>query len=83
LQQQTILGYLFLDASGKTLAEISYEKQEGNGDNCKPKEKIMITGLPWGSEMRIELQDISTATQFNQSDFTLPVPETYSTQLQP
>jgi len=82
-QQQKLLGYLFLDTSGKTLAEISYEKQENNGENCKPKEKITITELPWGSEIRIELQDISTATQFNQSDFTLPVPRDYYKQLQP
>jgi outer membrane lipoprotein-sorting protein len=82
-EKQKLLGYLFLDANGKTIAEISYTGQEGSGDICQPKEKIHITDLPWGSEIRIELQDISTATQFSPSDFTLPVPVGYFKQLQP
>jgi len=82
-EKQKLLGYLFLDANGKTIAEISYAEQDESGDICHPKEKIHITDLPWGSEIRIELQDISTTTQFNPSDFTLPVPAGYFKQLQP
>lgn len=82
-ERHKVLGYLFLDASGKTIAEISYGEQKGTGDICQPREKIYITDLPWGSEIQIDLQDISTETQFNQSDFILPVPADYYKQLQP
>ena len=81
--KQKLLGYLFLDKNGKTIAEISYEDQDETGDICQPKEKIHITNLPWGSEIRIELQDISTEIQFNQTDFILPVPADYFKQLRP
>lgn len=82
-ERQKLLGYLFLDASGETIAEISYGEQKETGDICQPKEKIYITDLPWGSEIEIELQEISTETQFKQSDFILPVPADYYKQLQP
>jgi hypothetical protein len=83
LQLQQLLGYLLLDSNGKTLADISYEKQSKTPDNCTPKGNINITELPWGSEIRIELQDIDTAMEFTSLDFVLPVPDNYYTQLQP
>jgi outer membrane lipoprotein-sorting protein len=82
--KRKLLGYLFLDKDGKTIAEISYEDLEGEKDGClSPKKKIQITELPWGSEIRIELQDIRTDTQFKDSDFSLPIPDGYYKQFQP
>jgi outer membrane lipoprotein-sorting protein len=84
LAKRKLLGYLFLDNNGKTIAEISYEDQEGNSDGCfSSKRQVRITDLPWGAEIRIELQDIRTDTQFNDSDFSLPEPIGYFKQLQP
>ena len=82
-ERQKLLGYLFLDASGKTIAEITYGQQKESENICQPKEKIYITNLPWGSEIKIELQDIGTGIQFNKTDFILPVPADYYRQLQP
>lgn len=82
--KRKLLGYLFLDKNGNTIAEISYEEQKMGKDGCfSPEKKIQITDLPWGAEIRIELQDIRTDRQFNSSDFTLPQPAGYFKQLQP
>ncbi len=83
LQHQQLLGYLFLDRNGKTLAEISYGNPAKNHTLCAAKEKTQITGLPWGAKVIIELHNISTATRFTESDFVLPVPTSYSKQLVP
>jgi hypothetical protein len=82
-ERQELLGYLFLDAKRKTIAEISYGQQRKTGDICQPKEMIYITDLPWGSEIKIELQNIGTETSFKQSAYILPVPADYYKQLQP
>lgn len=82
--ERKVLGYLFLDKEGQTLADISYEDQGGEKEGCfATKRTIHITDLPWGAEIRIELQDIRTDTQLNTSDFSLPVPVGYFKQLQP
>ncbi len=80
--QMRVLGYLFLDSGGETLAEIVYGEQEGRSSNCKPKNEITITGLPWGSELTIQLKNIATGGRFSEKDFALPVPPGYTTQLQ-
>lgn len=83
LTQRKVLKYLFLDGSGETIAEISYDNQKEDG-NCLPADKkIHITNLPWGSEIKIELRDIRTDNTFSQADFSLPVPTGYFKQLQP
>lgn len=82
-EKRTVLGYLFLDRDGKTLAELSYNNQEERTDYCMPNEKIILTDLPWGSEIRIELKDIRTDTNYRVTDFSLPVPSGYARQLRP
>lgn len=81
--EKKVLGYLFLDKDGKELAEIVYKEQEGKTDECSPKGEILIRDLPWGAEIDIELQDIRTDTEYDESDFSLPVPVNYFKQLQP
>ncbi len=83
LEKRLVLGYLFLDRDGKTLAEIFYTNQEERTDYCIPNEKIILTALPWGSEIRIELRDIRTDTKYQEADFVLPVPVSYAKQLRP
>ena len=80
--QKTVLGYLFLDSSGETVAEIVYGSQQEGSDSCKPEDEVTITGLPWGAELKIELKEINTSNQFSEKDFSLPVPPGYTTQLQ-
>ena len=84
LSQKILLGYLFLDENGNTIAEISYEDQGIESDGCHPKNKVThISELPWGTEIKIELRDIRTDTQWDSSNFSLPVPKGYFRQLQP
>lgn len=82
-EKRKVLGYLFLDREGKTLAEILYENSEDSVDYCTPNEKTTITNLPWGTEIIVELKDIQTDIKFSKTDFTLPVPNGYRKQLQP
>ncbi len=79
--QKNVLGYLFLDSSGETLAEIVYGEQQEGGNNCRPGDAVTITGLPWGAELEIQLKDINTSNQFSEKDFSLPVPPGYTTEL--
>ncbi len=81
--KRKILGYLFLDRDGKTVAEIVYKNSKDRVDYCTPNEKTTITNLPWGVEIIVELKDIQTNTEFSSIDFTLPVPRGYKKQLQP
>jgi len=81
--KRKILGYLFLDREGKTVAEIVYENSTDRADYCTPNEKTTITNLPWGVEIVVKLKDIQTDTKFSKTDFTLPVPRGYKKQLQP
>ncbi len=86
INQKTLLGSLFLDSDGAVLADISYEKSDApkRRENClEPDRTILITGLPWGTEIRIELQDIRTDSPLGEDDFSLPVPENYFRQLMP
>ena len=81
--KRKILGYLFLDREGKTVAEIVYENSTDRVDYCTPNEKTTITNLPWGVEIVVKLKDIQTDAKFSKTDFTLPVPRGYQKQLQP
>lgn len=81
--EREILGYLLLDQKDATLAEISYKDEKGKNILCLPRKTIEVTNLPWGAELRIELREINTDTQFQRDDFSLPVPPGYATQLQP
>ncbi len=82
LLQKTVLGYLFLDSTGATVAEIRYANTQGDRkQSCKPEGTITITQLPWGAELTIKLLNISSASQFNDAGFSLPVPPGYTTQL--
>jgi len=79
--QKTVLGYLFLDSSGETLAEIVYGEQQERSDGCKLRDAVRITGLPWGAELEIQLKSINTSNTYSKKDFSLPVPPGYTTQL--
>ncbi len=87
INQKKLLGYLFLDSDGAVLADISYEEKSDTQKRRKSclasNRTILITGLPWGTEIRIELQDIRTDTPLEEDDFSLPVPENYFRQLMP
>ena len=80
---RTVLGYLFLDNKGSTVAEIIYAQEEGStSGRCEPVKEMTITGLPWGSEMRLKLRAIEMNSQGDEKSFSLPVPPGYTTQLQ-
>lgn len=81
--QGAVLGYLFLDGAGKTLAEISYGDKQGREDHCTPHRELLVTGLTWGATIRVQLQEISSDRQFSTEDFSLPVPKGYTTQRRP
>lgn len=81
--KKEVLSYLFLEDNGDVIAEIRYgEVKEGNVP-CGVHRNIQITGLPWGAAIRIELENISGFNQFNRTDFSLPVPAIFNTQLWP
>ncbi len=87
-KQQRVLGYLFLDRAGEVVAEISYAGEAGETGQekniCFPAARsILIDKLSWGTEIRIELQDIGTDIPLNDSEFNLPVPVDYFKQIQP
>lgn len=84
IHKKRVLGYLFLDNEGSVIADISYEKMSAIQNGCIGPEQITtITGLQWGTEITIELRDIKTDTSFEDDDFSLPIPDSYSKQLQP
>lgn len=77
-----LLSYLFLDKDGDTMAVIEYPQRTGNKP-CRVASATEISGLPWGSVVKLEIQAISGFDNFSGEDFTLPVPEGYQTQLWP
>ncbi len=81
--QQKVLGYLFLDDKGETLANIFYGDQEENGEICTVQKQIHITELPWDTKIRVELKDTNSNILLQKKDFVLPVPKDYSKQLHP
>ncbi len=81
--KKEVLSYLFLDDSGDVLADIQYGKQKEGKTPCSVHTEVQITGLPWGAEIRIELENISGFNQFKRTDFALPVPASFNTQLWP
>lgn len=82
-QKKDVLGYLFLDNAGETLAEISYPgKKIGNSD-CPVQTEITIEKLPWDSTIRIQLENIASADSLKEQDFPLPVPAGFNTQVWP
>lgn len=82
-KRNMVLGYLFLDTNGKTLAEITYNDQLIGSDPCGPQHDITVTNLPWGSTIHIGLRDIKTDREYHETDFTLPVPAGYAKMLLP
>ena len=81
--KRRVLGYLFLDDKGKTIAEISYSNPLSPQDSCEVRKQIFITELPWDSTISLELDAIQTDMQLQKEDFILPVPKDYSKQLHP
>ena len=81
--KKEVLSYLFLDDNGDVIAEIQYGGRKEGKSPCGVHKEIQVTGLPWGSEIRIELKNISGFNQFNRKDFSLPVPVSFNTQLWP
>lgn len=79
--QGFVLGYLFLDGKGATLAEIVYGNQQDRDDSCTPRDEITISELPWGAKIMIKLKDINDRNQLGEKEFSLPVPAGYTTQL--
>lgn len=82
-QKEEVLGYLFLDKEGETLAEISYPGTKAGKTHCGAQTEIAVTDLPWGAEIRIKLENISGAVQLKEQDFPLPVPAGFNTQIWP
>ncbi len=78
-----VLGYLFLDDRGDTIAEISYSEPVAPGDRCEIRKQIYIKELPWDSEISLELDAVQTDMQLSKEDFILPVPKDFSKQLHP
>ncbi len=81
--KKEVLSYLFLDDSGDVIADIRYGARKEGNTPCGVQREIQITGLPWGAAIRIELENISGFNQFNKTDFSLPVPASFNTQLWP
>jgi outer membrane lipoprotein-sorting protein len=81
--KEKVLGYLFLDDTGNTLAEFSYLETDGEKDRCTVQNQTVISGLPWGAEIRIEMKNLSRFDRIQKRDFTLPVPRGFSKQLWP
>ncbi len=82
-QKEEVLGYLFLDKAGETLAEISYPGKKEGSTYCPVQTEVKVSELPWDAEIRIKLEDISNTNQLNESDFPLPVPSGFTTQIWP
>lgn len=82
-EKEEVLGYLFLDDEGETLAEISYPGKKEGSAHCPVQTEVTVSKLPWDAEIRIQLEDIASATQLNESDFPLPVPAGFNTQIWP
>jgi len=82
-RKKEILSYLFLDDDGDVLAEITYGKEKTGKASCGVHTDVMVTELPWGAAIRIELENISGFNQFKKRDFSLPVPKSFNTQLWP
>lgn len=81
--QKEVLSYLFLDDNGDVLAEINYTGEKSGEAPCGVHTAILLTGLPWGTEINIQVENLSGFNQFKQTDFSLPVPEKFNTQLWP
>ncbi len=81
--KKKLLSYLFLDDDGDVLAEIRYGKQKTGTTPCDVHTDIQVSELPWGSAIRIKLKNISGFNQFKKTDFVLPVPKSFRTQLWP
>lgn len=77
------LSYLFLDDNDDMIAEIRYGKQKEGKSPCGVHTEIQVTGLPWGAAIHIKLENISGFNQFGKTDFPLPVPASFNTQLWP
>ncbi len=81
--KKKLLSYLFLDDDGDVLAEIRYGKKKTGTTPCDIHTDIQVSELPWGSAIEIKLENISGFDQFNKTDFVLPVPKRFRTQLWP
>ncbi len=81
--KKELLSYLFLDDNGDVLAEITYGEGKAGKAPCAIHTEIRVAGLPWGAAVRIKLENISAYNQFNKTDFSLPVPKSFNTQLWP
>jgi len=81
--KREVLSYLFLDDSDDMIAEIRYGEQKEGRAPCSVHTEVQITGLPWGAEINIEFENISGLNQFKRTDFSLPVPASFNTQLWP
>jgi outer membrane lipoprotein-sorting protein len=82
-QREEVLGYLFLNKAGETLAEISYPGKKEGSTYCPVQTEVTVSELLWDSEIKIKLEDISSANQLNERDFPLPVPAGFNTQIWP
>jgi|GEM_PF-1336732 len=81
LKHKQVKEYLFLNSAGESVLKISYSAQTPKANSCVPMEEIHISGLPWGTEITLLLEDISTELHLGNQDFALPVPGGYQTQI--
>jgi len=82
-QKKVVLGYLFLDNAGETLAEISYPGKKVGASDCPVQTEITIDKLPWDAKIRIKLENIASGESLKEQDFPLPVPVGFNTQVWP
>ncbi len=83
MEKKELLSYLFLEENGDVLAEIQYGDVKSGKTACSVHTEIRITELPWGAAIRIEFENISGFDQSGKTDFSLPVPKSFNTQLWP
>ncbi|MFH2123646.1 MAG: hypothetical protein ABIJ50_09225 [Pseudomonadota bacterium] len=74
-----LLTRILIDHDGETIATISYDRRKGAND-CEPVTRIIITDLPYDSQLIIHFTEILTDRSFSAANFRLKVPADYETQ---
>jgi hypothetical protein len=74
------LSRILENGAGKMVAEVTYGDWIQQGE-CRQPQEIIITGLDYGTDVRLKLSDVRLTSEANQ--FTLPIPPGYIQQLLP
>ncbi len=78
-----VVSYLFENEDEELVAEINYDKQQAGNSVCGLQQNVHFSGLPWGAEVTLHLKNIREYNTSQKSDYTLPVPRGFNTQLWP